>query len=180
MLPLHPKLIHLPIALAILMPLVSIALFWVWRARRAPRRIWIVAAGLQLLLAASGFAALRAGEQDEERVERVVPKAAIEAHAEAAEAFVWAAGGVLVVFLAAVVIRREPLAQALAGLACLGTLVVLGLGYRAGEAGGRLVYQYGAASAYATAGAPAPGGDALAPVPETGKEKDEGKDRDDD
>jgi hypothetical protein len=33
--------------------------------------------------------------------------------------------------------------------ALLGTLIVLGLGYRAGEAGGKLVYQHGAAQVYA-------------------------------
>ncbi len=33
--------------------------------------------------------------------------------------------------------------------ACLGTLLVFGLGYRTGEAGGRLVYEHGAAQAYA-------------------------------
>lgn len=39
----------------------------------------------------------------------------------------------------------------------LGTLIVFGLGYSAGEAGGRLVYEYGAAQVYMDLGG-IPGG----------------------
>lgn len=165
MLPLHPRLVHFPLALAALMPLVSIGAYWAWRARRAGRRVFWVAAAFQLLLVASGFLALDAGEDDEKRVLRAIPEAVVEAHAEAAEAFLWTATGVLVVFLAAAFLRREPAAQALAGLACLGTLVVLGLAYRAGDAGGRLVYQHGAASVYAEAQPRVPGQAAATPAP---------------
>jgi hypothetical protein len=43
-------------------------------------------------------------------------------------------------------LRRSGLPTAAA--ATLGTLLVLGLGYRTGQAGGSLVYQHGAAQAY--------------------------------
>lgn len=158
MLPLHPKLVHLPVALALLMPLLTAALLWAWRSRRVSQRGWMVAAALQCLLVGSAIVALRAGQQDEERIERAVPESAIEAHEEAAEGFVWTAAAVLAVFLASAVLRRQGPAQALGALAWVGTVAVLGLGIRAGEAGGRLVYQYGAAAVYATGGGAAPGG----------------------
>lgn len=41
--------------------------------------------------------------------------------------------------------RAGPL---LAAIGTVGTLVVLGLGYQTGQAGGELVYRHGAASAY--------------------------------
>jgi hypothetical protein len=41
--------------------------------------------------------------------------------------------------------------------AFLGTLIVFGLGYNAGEAGGKLVYEHGAAQVYVTNGGVADG-----------------------
>lgn len=149
---LHPKLVHLPIALGVLMPLLSVGALVAWWRGWLPKRAWAFVVALQALLVVSGVAAMRTGEVDEERVERVVAEARIEAHEEAAEVFVWGAAGVLALALAVAAVRNERTSRALAGLAVVGTLGVLYLGYRTGEAGGRLVYQDGAASAY-TAGA---------------------------
>lgn len=160
--PLHPQIVHLPIALAVLMPLLSLALLGAWWRGMLPRRAWLLVVALQALLLASGFAASQTGEGDEERVEAVVPEAAIEAHEEAAETFLGGSAAVLLLAVLAGVVRRERPAQALAAATVAGTLVVLGLGYRVGEAGGRLVYEHGAAAAWTgTAGATAaPGRDA--------------------
>lgn len=154
----HPKVVHLPMALAVLMPLVSAGLLAAWTTGTLPRRAWVGAVILQALLVGSGVVALRSGEAEEERVERVVAERFIEEHEEAAERFVWGAGAILVLHLAAAVLRREALARMLAAAATVGTLLVLFLGYRTGEAGGALVYRHGAASAYAER-APAPATD---------------------
>ena len=159
-LPLHPKLIHLPIALAVLMPMISVGLLLAWVRDLLPHRVWVVAVALQALLVVSGVVAMESGEDEEKRVEKIVPKAAIEAHAQAAEAFVWTAGGVLLLFVAGAALPSA-IATKAAAAATAGTLVVLFLGYRAGEAGGHLVYEHGAAQAYitgASAGAAAPPG----------------------
>ncbi|MBI5505720.1 MAG: hypothetical protein HY899_13045, partial [Deltaproteobacteria bacterium] len=131
-LPLHPKLVHLPIALAVLMPLISVALLAAWRRQWLPRRVWIVAVALQAVLVISGIAAIRSGGAEEERVEKVVAEAVIEAHEEAAEAFVWAAAVVLVLALGGALMPDERTARSLAAAATAGTLVVLFLGYRTG------------------------------------------------
>lgn len=144
----HPKVVHLPMALAVLMPLVSAGLLAAWWAGVLPRRAWLVAVALQLVLVGSGVVALRSGEHEEERVERVVDEKLIETHEESAEAFVWGAGAILVLQLAAAALRREATARAMAAAAVAGTLLVLFLGYRTGEAGGRLVYEHGAAAVY--------------------------------
>jgi hypothetical protein len=146
----HPKLVHVPIALGVLMPLVSGGLLLAWWRHWLPPRGWIVAVALQAILLVSGILALRSGEAEEERVERIVAERFIEAHEEAAAGFVWASGGVLAIMLLAGALgsRRGGLPTATA--ATFGTLVVLGLGYRTGEAGGRLVYQHGAAQAHTT------------------------------
>ena len=95
-----------------------------------------------------GSLACVTGETEEDRVERVVAERLIESHEAAAERFVWGAGAVFLLAIAAAAIRNEGHARRLAIATTLGTLLVLFLGYRTGETGGRLVYQYGAANAY--------------------------------
>ncbi|MEZ4266653.1 MAG: hypothetical protein R3F39_09770 [Myxococcota bacterium] len=153
----HPKLVHVPMALAVLMPLVAGGLLLAWWRDWLPRRAWAVAVGLQVVLLGSGVLSLRTGEAEEDRVEQVVAERHIEEHEEAAELFVWASGGVLLLMLLAGALGGGRAGLATATAATLGTLVVFGLGYRTGEAGGRLVYTHGAARAYAVdPGAPSP------------------------
>lgn len=160
----HPKIVHIPIALAVLMPLIAggVAL-GAWRHSDG-RRMWLGVVLLQAVLVGSGAIAMNTGEREEERVEQVVDESFIEAHEEAAEAFVWAAAAVLILMALALALPKNPLRAAalLGGL--VGTLVVFGLAYRAGEAGGALVYEHGAAQAYV--------GGATAPSNETDSDSD--------
>jgi uncharacterized membrane protein len=150
----HPKLVHVPIALAILMPLVAGGLLLAWWSKWLPGRTWVIAVALQAVLVGSGVLALRSGEVEEERVERVVAERLIEEHEEAAEGFVWASGAVLAVMLLGLALSARRAGPVAATAATFGTLLVLGLGYRTGQAGGDLVYRHGAARAYSTVGAP--------------------------
>jgi hypothetical protein len=144
----HPKVVHLPLALAVLLPAVAGGLlFAIWRGW-LERRAWVGVVLLQAVLVGSGAVAMNTGERDEDRVEEVVGEAHVEAHEEAAEAFVWASGAVLVLTALPLVFRRERVWKAASLGAFLGTLLVFGFGYRAGEAGGKLVYEHGAAQAY--------------------------------
>jgi uncharacterized membrane protein len=143
----HPKVVHVPVALGVLMPLIAGGLVLAWWRDWLPWRAWFVAIGLQTVLVVSGVVALRTGEAEEERVERVVPKRLIKAHEEAAEVFVGASGAVLVVMLAGAALGKRRSGLPIAAAATLGTVLVLGLGYRTGQAGGSLVYEHGAASA---------------------------------
>jgi len=144
----HPNVVHVPMALGVLMPLVAGGLLLAWWRRWLPPRAWYVAIGLQAVLLGSGALALRTGEAEEERVERVVAERYIHRHEEAAEGLVWASGGVLGVMILAAALGARRTALPTAAMATLGTLLVLGLGYRTGQAGGALVYQHGAARAY--------------------------------
>ncbi|MCA9619653.1 MAG: hypothetical protein KC731_11525 [Myxococcales bacterium] len=155
----HPKLVHVPMALGVLMPLVAAGLLLAWWREWLPARAWILAVALQAALVGSGVLALRSGEAEEERVEQVVAERLIEAHEETAEVFVATSGGVLVLMLLAAALASRRPGLPTAGVATLGTLVVLGLGYRTGQAGGSLVYEHGAAQVYVgQAGAAAPRG----------------------
>lgn len=154
--PLHPMTVHVPLALAALMPLLAlVALGAAWRGWLAPRPAWWGVVALQAMLALSAFVAVRTGENEEDRVEKVAPRAAVHDHEEAAEQFRNSAVGTLVVALAAGWLRRETPRRLLAALAIAAMGMTLVLAWRTGTAGGELVYRHGAAEAYRTA-APAP------------------------
>jgi uncharacterized membrane protein len=167
--PLHPALVHVPLGLAFVLPLVMAGLAYaLWRGL-VPRRAWLVVVALQAILVLSGAAALRAGERDEKRIENIVGERAIDAHEHAAEAFLWGAGVALVLSAATLAVPRRT-AAAIAATGAAAMLVVAYLGYRTGKAGGELVYARGGAIAYsgsAHAGSFAPG------APEDRREHDD-------
>lgn len=148
--PLHPAVVHLPIALAVLLPAFVLLGVVAIHARWVPARAWLVVVVLQGLLVGAGWAALETGEAQEDRVEEVVAERVIEEHEEAAERFqamAWLALGVVAAGLlpgAAGSVGR--------GVALLATLAVLAAGVQVGHSGGELVYRHGAASAYIVAG----------------------------
>jgi uncharacterized membrane protein len=173
-LPLHPAIVHIPMGVAMLMPFIAAGFAWALWTRRAGSMAWMAVVALQAVLLASSLVAINTGGNEEERVERVVPESAIEAHEEAAEQFAWASGGTLVLAALVLLFKRREVAGPLTAGVVVATLAVAGLGYRVGHAGGQLVYQHGAASAYASAGLPGDG--AALPAARA----DQGKDDDDD
>jgi uncharacterized membrane protein len=154
-LPLHPRIVHLPIALSVLMPLISLGVGLCWWKGALPRRSWGVVVALQSTLALSGFIALSSGQIDAEVVGQVIAKSAIEAHEAAATLFVFAALAVLPLTVSALVAKRERAARIAALISIAGTLLVFALAYRTADAGGRLVYELGAARAFTTLPSPA-------------------------
>jgi len=146
--PLHPLFVHIPLGLAVLMPLLSgvIALCW-WRGWLA-RRTWLIAAGLHAVMTFSALVAMQTGEAEEERVERVLSHDHIHEHEGAAERFLWASVVALLLAIGAAVSESERKALALAGATVLTAFVCGALAIEAGEEGGELVYRYGAGKAY--------------------------------
>jgi hypothetical protein len=144
--PLHPAVVHLPLALAALLPLAAAAALWA--IHRGARRLhaWAIPVVMAVLLLGSGWAGLRTGGAEEDRVEAVVAEGPIHEHEEAAERFMLAAGGVTL--FAAVGLAGGTVGSAARLLTTAGTLVVLVTGVQVGTAGGELVYTHGAAEAY--------------------------------
>jgi uncharacterized membrane protein len=149
--PLHPLVVHLPLALAILLPLLTAgALLAWWKGWLPGRRSWAVIVALQALLTASAWAALQTGQAEGERVEATVGEGVLEAHEEAAEIFLGTSAGVLVLALLAALIPGQRVPRLVATLALAGMVAATVLAVRVGEAGGDLVFRHGAASAYAS------------------------------
>jgi hypothetical protein len=146
--PLHPAVVHLPIALAVLVPLLAGIAALVIRRQQLPARAWLAVVLLQGILVGSAWMAIETGEAQEDRVERVVAEGPIERHEEGAERFLLAAG----VTLALVALGLIPgTAGGVArGVSVAAALGVLAAGVQVGHSGGELVYRHGAASAYTT------------------------------
>lgn len=159
-LPLHPKIVHLPMALSVLVPFFSLALLIAWVKGWLPKRGWLIAVAMQLIMVVTGYVALESGEEEEHRVEAIVGHDVIHEHEEAAELFFQASIVGLLLFVGAALVRKEPVARALASTAVLGSFAVLYLGVQTGERGGSLVYEHNAGAAYITPGGDDGGGSA--------------------
>jgi len=144
--PLHPAVVHFPIALALLVPLFALLGVLAVRAGWLPRNAWAGVVLLQALLVGSAYLALETGEDQEDRVEEVVGHDPIHAHEEAAERLMWLAGATLVVFAAG--LAGDPLGGRARVVSLLLSLAVAGASVPVGRSGGALVYEHGAASAY--------------------------------
>ena len=151
--PLHPAVVHLPIALALLVPLVALFALLAARLDFVPVRGWTFVVLLQALLVGSAWLAVETGEDQEERVEKVVAERHIEEHEEAAEWLLRGAAAALLVIGAGLAPGR------IGGVARpLGFALSLGVAASAadvGHSGGLLVYQHGAATAYTQDAPPA-------------------------
>ena len=153
--PLHPLLVHLPIAMTVLLPLFGLGALIAIRRGSRVLPVWALATAMIALTLGSGLQAKETGEDEEDAVEQVVAEQAIETHEEAADAFILATGVVLVI--AGVGFVRGGVGSTARAVAAVGTLAVLGFGYNVGHTGGQLVYRDGAASAYTTKGGAALG-----------------------
>lgn len=154
--PLHPVVVHFPLVLVTLLPIIAAGALLAIRRGTAPARAWIFPLVMSAALAASAFVAVRTGEAEEERVEAVVPETVLHDHEEAAERFLVLSGALLV--LAGFGILRGNLGTAARLLATIGSVGLLAAGIQVGAAGGDLVYEHNAGSAYVTA-APHPSGE---------------------
>lgn len=175
MLPLHPVVVHFPIVLAVLLPISAAWALWAIRKGTTPRRAWSVPAAMAVALAVSALVAVKTGEAQDERVERVVAEQPLESHEEAAETFLALSSGLAL--LVAIGLARGRVGGLARGLGTAGAVGLVGLAAYVGHSGGKLVYQYGAASAYtgAQAGSGTSGNEVTATVPRRGA--NEGDDR---
>ncbi len=154
----HPKVVHLPIALSVLMPLVAGGVTFAYLRGWLDRRAWVIVFLLQGSMLGTGLVAMYTGEEEEERVAQIVSEQPVEVHEEAAELFVWASAIVLALMGVPLLLSEGELRNAILIFSCIGSVVALAFGYRAGEAGGRLVYEHGAASAYLSPARESPDG----------------------
>jgi hypothetical protein len=149
-LPLHPAIVHLPLGLAIVAPLLALGIAIAIRRGALPAKSWLIVVGFQAAVFVGGLAALRTGEQEEERVEDRIAESVVDRHETFAKRFVWSAGGTLVLGAAALVLRSHPATATLMAATTLATVVTAGAGLQVGHTGGAIVHGPAGTGATAT------------------------------
>jgi uncharacterized membrane protein len=144
-LPLHPLVVHFPIVLGVLLPLVGFLFWWGIKKEIVPQKVWVLVVAFAFVYSVSAIVAIELGENDEEKVEEVVSGRVIEEHEEAGEAIPWGAGGLFLVSLLGYVRKNSNIFQLALGVLSLIAIFPLA---EAGHTGGELVYRYGAAIAH--------------------------------
>ncbi|HJS48553.1 MAG TPA: DUF2231 domain-containing protein, partial [Gemmatimonadales bacterium] len=144
--PLHPAVVHFPIVLGTLLPLVALLGLLAIARGTAPRRAWGYVTLAALGLFAAAFTAVRTGEQGEEAVEKVVDREVIHHHEEEGELLQLMSGIAVIVFAAGM--SGGGLGRVARPVALLASLALAWQTYHTGRSGGDLVYEHGAASAY--------------------------------
>jgi uncharacterized membrane protein len=145
--PLHPAVVHFPIVLAFLLPLFAVGAMIAIRKGARPLRAWSIPLAIGAALTLSSWVAVETGEDQDERVERVVAEQPLETHEERAELFLTLSGVVLLV--SATGLARGVIGRAGRITATAGAFALVVAGAMVGHSGGELVYRHGAASAYA-------------------------------
>ncbi len=146
--PLHPTIVHLPIVLTFLLPILILIFAWSIRAGKMSKELWLVLIGFQILVTGTGYLSLETGETDEEKVSAVVGKKIIHEHEESAEVFV----GTTVVALAASIavwFLQPGLQNKARFIVALISLLPVFFAWRTGILGGEIVYKHGGGSAHA-------------------------------
>ena len=146
--PNHALIVHFPLALAFLMPVLVLVVAFMMKKNKISNEGWLIIVGLQLVMTATGYASLQTGETEESIVERVVDKKLISEHEEAAEIFVGSTVIGLALSIAVYFLRAELQLYVQLGIVFFG-LISTYFAFNAGKLGGELVYEHGAASAYA-------------------------------
>lgn len=98
-LPLHPIVVHFPIVLGFLLPFLAILLWWAIKKLQWTPKVWALVSAVALVYCLFATTAVLLGEEDEEKVEKVVSEKIIEEHEEAGELIPWFAGTLFLVSL---------------------------------------------------------------------------------
>jgi len=154
--PLHPAIVHFPVVLSVLIPLVAVGALWAIRLGARPTRAWGVTTAVAAVLALSAWVAVQTGEQQEERVGEVIGETRVEHHAELGETLLFTSAGLLAVIAMGLMPGKAGRVARYTGAA--GTLAVVVVSFQVGRSGGELVYKYNAGAVYAADSTGAAGG----------------------
>jgi len=147
MVPLHPFLAHIPLVLALFMPVILFSLVILIAKGKLSEKGWWVGVITQSCLVVFAYIALSSGEGEEDLVAQFVSKRFIGQHENMAEVF----SGLSVILLGVMIVInyvKENLAKKLRVLAAVFSFIPLGVGLYVGMLGGEIAYAHGGAEAY--------------------------------
>jgi uncharacterized membrane protein len=169
--PLHPAIVHFPVALAFIVPLMIVLAMILLRRGSTISAAWFPVLALATMMFFGTLIAKNTGEEEEDAVEEVVSRSVIHDHEETAELFTILAGILLALSVAAFLPAKWGKMARYGTLAM--SIAVSVAAYRTGHSGGELVYEHGAASAYTGA---LPGSETAAPAREEATRAEEDDD----
>lgn len=145
-LPLHPILVHFPIALGLLAPLLIFIIWigiykWNWQTTT-----WSLIPLVYMILFACSLGAVKTGEMDEEKVEAYISHEVIEEHEEIGEKIPWIFAGLWCLSVTPFFIRSRK--KMLMTITMVCSVISVAPIIVTGHSGGELVYKYGAARAH--------------------------------
>ncbi len=146
-LPLHPAVVHIPVGLSLILPVLALFVWTGISIKWFNNKTWLVVIFLHLILAGSTYFAFETGEDEEEKVEKVVAEKYIEAHEENADLFFWIVMGSTVITTAAG-FELAGKGKFLQPIAILSLMAVLAFAFKTGHSGGELVFVHHASQAY--------------------------------
>ncbi len=135
-LPLHPSVVHVPLGIALVLPLVAVLMFLGILRGLLPARSWWVILVLQAVMLTAGFVAQSSGEKDEEVVEEIVPEEAIHDHETKAKQFILTMDLAVLLSIGALATAAAKVGRLVLILATLATFLTAGMAMRTGHAGG--------------------------------------------
>lgn len=147
MLPLHPFMAHIPLVLALCLPIVIISSIVFIMKKKISPRFWWVPVIMQISIVVFSYIALETGEDQEDTVLQFVAKPFVQQHENAAEIFS-GLGVILLGLMAVVLFVGESLARNLRFLTAVLSFIPLAAGLYAGRLGGAIAYTHGGAEAY--------------------------------
>jgi uncharacterized membrane protein len=138
-LPLHPIIVHFPVAIGCLMPLLMVFIAIAIRKWQWPIRTWWMIVFLQALFFVSSIVAVETGEWDEENG-RAPLVSGLENHEEWGEKVPVAAGIILVLTVLPFFLPQKRYPAMIVSV--VGSIMVVGLLIQTGHTGGKLIYSH--------------------------------------
>lgn len=170
--PLHPAVVHVPLGLAMVSPVLFFLLWFMIRKEWLPARAWVLAVVIQALLVGSALYAKELGEEDKEKVEKTLSEnqdrhhehhagpvmkdkhehsdqehSEVEHHEHIAERFIKVEVALLILVLSGL-LTRFSFSNQVRFFTVLASLAALYFAYETGHSGGEMVYVKGGAKAY--------------------------------
>lgn len=146
--PLHPAVVHIPIGLAAVLPVVALGAVIAIHRGWVGKRVWLAVLFLQAITFGGGLLSASTGENDRRQTVMIVGSGPLDEHEEQGERFNVTAGIALALGVAGAFPGPTAAITTARIASAIGTGASAALGFYAGHSGGELVYRYGAANAF--------------------------------